>query len=79
MHNWSRYFPYSGRASYQAGPQLIPTTLSLSFTISLLNSDINAPKDLISYKAQNFFDSKPQTDADRYDLIYDFTCVCYID
>ena len=53
--------------------------MSLSFIISLLHSDTNAPQDLIAYKAQNFFDLKPQTDADRYDLIYDYTCVPYID
>ncbi|KAK2463813.1 hypothetical protein APHAL10511_004118 [Amanita phalloides] len=51
------------------GLDISPTALELATS----NAKSNRHADLISYKLENFFDLKPQTDADKYDLIYDYT------
>lgn len=45
---------------------------------SIVRSNPDALKNLTSYAVQNFFDLKPESEADRYDLIYDFTYICII-
>ncbi|KAK2463812.1 hypothetical protein APHAL10511_004117 [Amanita phalloides] len=41
--------------------------------ISIASANLDVPHDVVSYKVENFFDLRPQTDADHYDLIYDYT------
>ncbi|KAK2463815.1 hypothetical protein APHAL10511_004120 [Amanita phalloides] len=53
------------------GLDISSTALELATSIAKSNPDV--PKDLISYKLEDFFNLKPQTDADKYDLVYDYT------
>lgn len=40
---------------------------------SVVNSSPDAPKDLIDFQVRNFFSLAAETEADKFDLIYDFT------
>ncbi|KAF8632862.1 hypothetical protein AX17_004710 [Amanita inopinata Kibby_2008] len=56
---------------HATGIDIAPTALERAS--KLAKADSSAPQDRIEYKLQDFFTLSPRTDADKYDLVYDYT------